>query len=78
MKAWQVCPNCSAVTYLWRDYAQRMGMAVYDQIHASMLAYPSGAPCMMYDPVGCQSCGADGYELLQPKWLRTGETPAPD
>lgn len=73
MIAWQVCPQCGAVTYIWRDYDQRRAMVLHEQIHASMLNNPDGSPCIANDPVRCQACGRAGPDLFSSKWMRTGE-----
>lgn len=73
MKAWQVCPHCRAVTFIWRDYDQRMQMAPLTQIHAAMLNNPDGSPCIVGEVVRCPACKAEGTELLASKWMRTGD-----
>lgn len=48
-------------------------MAQYEQITADQLLDHHGKPTQMYEPVECPHCGAQGWDLLQPQWMREGD-----
>lgn len=79
VKSWQECPNCGAVTFVWRDPDVRL--VPYQPITAAMVDHPDGRHPLVGEEIRCPRCGINGYRdgqgrhytLFAPELRRRGD-----